>query len=130
MRGASRATSAAFPRFCIIHSSPRQPPISISQGGIREPAFAHWPGRIPASVSDEVVTTYDILPTVASIVGADLPQDRIYDGMDISDVLFKNGTSPHNCLFIYKGSTNYGCPSGMKTCPGLWAVRCGVYKMQ
>ena len=63
-------------------------------------------------------------------MGAKLPQDRIYDGKDISDVLFHNGTSPHECLFIYKGSPNYNCPQGMNTCPGLWAVRCGVYKMQ
>lgn len=94
------------------------------------PAFVHWPGRIRAGLTPEVAATYDIFPTVSQIVGVPLPTDRIYDGKDLSPVLFRNGTSPHDCIFIYKGTPGAQCPIEHQDCPGLWAVRCGPYKMQ
>ena len=35
----------------------------------------------------------------------------------------------HKCLYHYKGTPNLNCPNGNVTCPGLWAVRCGAYKL-
>jgi arylsulfatase A-like enzyme len=60
----------------------------LYEGGIREPAFVRWPGNIePDTISDAVVSGYDLLPTLASIVGFDLPEDRPIDGEDFSPVL-------------------------------------------
>lgn len=100
------------------------------QGGVRVPAFAHWPGQIKPGLTAEVAATYDIFPTVLQLAGGQLPTDRIIDGKDISGILFGNGTSPHECIFIYKGTPGALCPSSLPNCPGLWAVRCGPYKLQ
>eukprot|EP00118_Oscarella_pearsei_P024950 m.307191 g.307191 ORF g.307191 m.307191 type:complete len:499 (+) comp41999_c0_seq1:36-1532(+) len=93
------------------------------EGGVREPGLARWPGRIEAGrVSPEVVTTYDIFPTILKLAGVDLPNDRVIDGRDMSPVLFNaDGKSGHDCLYIYKGTPN-------EKLPGLWAIRCGPYK--
>ncbi|EGD74433.1 hypothetical protein PTSG_05798 [Salpingoeca rosetta] len=99
------------------------------EGGVREPAFVHWPGRITPNITSAVAATYDILPTVAALTGAKLPTDRIIDGRDLSPVLFSGAASQHDCLFIYKGTTGAACPRQHPNCPGLWAVRCGAYKM-
>jgi arylsulfatase A-like enzyme len=52
------------------------------EGGIRVPAIMRWPGKIPAgSQSDELMSTIDLLPTIASLIGASLPSHKI-DGRD------------------------------------------------
>lgn len=46
---------------------------SLFEGGIREPAIMHWPGRIkPAQVSSAPVASMDITPTILEAVGIDL----------------------------------------------------------
>jgi len=60
----------------------------LYEGGIRVPAIVRWPGRVArGSVSDAPVVGYDVLPTLASIVGFDVPQDRPIDGEDFSALL-------------------------------------------
>jgi arylsulfatase A-like enzyme len=57
------------------------------EGGMRVPGIMRWPAVIPAGkVSDEVISTIDLLPTIASFVGAKLP-DHPIDGLDVSAVL-------------------------------------------
>jgi arylsulfatase A len=78
---------------------------SVWEGGIREPFVAKWPGKIPAgSVQTEPAMTIDILPTVAKIVGAELPKLPI-DGKDIGELLLaKPGAkSPQEAYFHYYG---------------------------
>lgn len=99
------------------------------EGGYREPGFVHWPGKItPGQRSTEVVATYDIFPTIIKLAGATLPTDRKLDGRDISDVFLNGGKSPHDCIFLWRGTSNATCPKHASTCDGLWAVRCGKYK--
>lgn len=38
-------------------------------------------------VCDELVTTLDLLPTIAALTGAELPTDRTIDGLDASALL-------------------------------------------
>jgi arylsulfatase A len=46
-----------------------------------------WPGTIPAGkLQDELCSTMDLLPTIAALVGAPLP-DRPVDGHDIRPLL-------------------------------------------
>ncbi len=60
----------------------------LYEGGIRVPGIVRWPGHVaPGSVSDAPVIGYDLLPTVAAMVGAPLPDDRPIDGTDISSLL-------------------------------------------
>ncbi len=59
------------------------------EGGQRVPAIAMWPGKIPAGqVYDDMAVMMDWFPTIAKITGASVPDDRPYDGTDISKVLF------------------------------------------
>ena len=54
---------------------------------IRTPAMVRWPGHIPAGVvTDEIVATYDWMPTLAALIGesARVPTDRPIDGLDMS----------------------------------------------
>jgi len=75
---------------------------------MRVPTVAWWPGTIPAGmVSSEIGATIDLLPTIAKLAGAQVPQDRIIDGRDYSDVLLgKPGAkSPHDVHFYeYEGA--------------------------
>jgi arylsulfatase len=46
-----------------------------------------WPGKVPAGrVSDEIVHGVDLFPTLASIAGASVPNDRPIDGVDQSEL--------------------------------------------
>lgn len=76
------------------------------EGGFRVPMIAQWNGKIkPASVSDKVISTIDVLPTVAYLTGADLPEKKI-DGKNIWPILSgkQNKKSPHKKegFFYYK----------------------------
>lgn len=43
-----------------------------------------------AGVTHEMASTLDILPTIASLAGAKLPQVML-DGVDMSNILFRQG---------------------------------------
>jgi arylsulfatase A-like enzyme len=59
-----------------------------SEGGQRMPCIACWPGRIPAGiVRDDVTTMMDFLPTLAHLAGTQPPDDRVIDGHDILPIL-------------------------------------------
>jgi arylsulfatase A-like enzyme len=50
---------------------------TVFEGGIRVPCVARLPGMIPpGTVSDALVATIDVLPTVAALTGAPLPVDH------------------------------------------------------
>ena len=73
------------------------------EGGVREPTLFWWPGQIPAnSICDQLASTIDILPTVAKLIGAPLPEKKI-DGKDIRPLMFgePNAVSPHDAFAIY-----------------------------
>jgi uncharacterized sulfatase len=75
------------------------------EGGFLVPFVARLPGRIaPASVSKEMAMSIDLLPTIAALAGAKVPQDRVIDGRDITAVLTDAGRSPHEALFFFDGN--------------------------
>ena len=89
------------------------------EGGIRVPCIMRWPGKIPAgTVNDEPIMTIDILPTIAGIIGAELPTRKI-DGLDILPLMAgKAGAkSPHEALYFYYRSNE------------LQALRAGKWKL-
>jgi arylsulfatase A-like enzyme len=48
---------------------------SVYEGGIRVPLIARWPGHIRAgSVSTQVTAFWDMMPTLADLVGAPTPE--------------------------------------------------------
>ena len=73
------------------------------EGGVRVPTIMRWTGKIPSgSRCDEFAATIDVLPTVAKLIGADLPPLPI-DGLDIGPLMFEKTPphSPHENYFIY-----------------------------
>ena len=47
----------------------------------------------------------DIFTTCVTLAGADLPSDRIMDGVDLSSVLFDEGPSKRKAVLYYRGTT-------------------------
>lgn len=60
---------------------------TVWEGGMRVPCIIRWPGRIaPGTVSNQLLTTMDILPTLMRICDAPEPRRKI-DGVDFYDIL-------------------------------------------
>lgn len=80
------------------------------EGSLRVPFLMRWPGKIPARrVSNEIVHQIDLFPTLANIIGADLPKDRILDGVDQTDFLLgKSDNSARESVIIYIGNELFG----------------------
>ncbi|WP_457965179.1 arylsulfatase [Arthrobacter sp. D1-29] len=63
-------------------------------GGHREPFIVRWAGTVPANaVSDQLLGLVDMLPTLAALVGADLPELPV-DGVDVSPALLGEPCPP------------------------------------
>lgn len=72
------------------------------EGGQRVPCIMRWPGVIPAGeINNNLSSTIDILPTLAAITGASLPENKI-DGVSILPLLIGEKTaSPRKELYYY-----------------------------
>ena len=89
------------------------------EGGVRVPFIARWPGQIPAGrVNRKPAMTIDLLPTIAKLVKAELPQHKI-DGLDIWPLLKgeAQAKNPHDAYFFYYNTNE------------LQAVRSGKWKL-
>jgi len=80
------------------------------EGSLRVPFLIRWPGKIPVGqVSNDIVHTIDVFPTLANFVGSDIPQDRILDGVDQSDFLMgKAKKSARESMVIYLTGELFG----------------------
>ena len=77
------------------------------EGGMRVPCIMYWKGKVHAGSScDEIASTIDLLPTIAGLSGAALPNDRTIDGKDIWPLIAgkKGAQTPHEIYFFYKGN--------------------------
>ncbi len=71
------------------------------EGGTRIPFIARWSGTIPGDrVIDEWGSNLDVVPTVATLCGAQLPS-KPFDGLDISKVLTGAVTSTDRGTILY-----------------------------
>ncbi|XP_062845442.1 N-acetylgalactosamine-6-sulfatase isoform X2 [Trichomycterus rosablanca] len=85
------------------------------EGGMREPAIAWWPGRIPAgTVNHQLGSVMDLFTTSLALAGLDPPNDRFIDGLDLSSTFF-NSSVMERPIFYYRGNE-------------MMAVRFGIYK--
>ncbi|XP_071375800.1 N-acetylgalactosamine-6-sulfatase [Centroberyx affinis] len=92
------------------------------EGGMREPAIAWWPGRIPeGTVSFQLASVMDLFSTSVALAGLSLPDDRALDGLDLTPVLLNHTHTLQNTsladrpIFYYRGNE-------------MMAVRLGPYK--
>ena len=86
------------------------------EGGVRVPTVIWGPGNVQPGVISKMGSTLDLLPTITSLAGAKMPQDRVYDGFDLSPVFKGEDATPRDEMFYYHGDR-------------LFAVRKGEFKL-
>ena len=87
---------------------------TMFDGGCRESCVMWWPGKIPAGTEcHEPAMTIDILPTIAHLIGAELPSHKI-DGKNIWPLIagVDGATSPQEAYFFYWGNELHAIRSG------------------
>ncbi|MDZ8117022.1 sulfatase family protein [Pontiella agarivorans] len=78
--------------------------LTSNEGGLRVPAIIRWPKGISAGrVSSELVSAIDLFPTIVRLAGATLPDDRVIDGVDLTEFLTgKRVQSGRDHFYYYK----------------------------
>jgi len=72
--------------------------------GARVPMIVNGPGLVkPIGPCDELVDLSDVLPTLAELAGADLPNDRPIDGRSFAFLLKGKPGEPRDWIFSYLG---------------------------
>ena len=78
----------------------------VKDGAYRVPFAARWPAAIsPGVVSDAMTMNIDLMPTLAALAGATIPEDHIIDGKNIFSVMNGNEQSPHEKLLFFNQGT-------------------------
>jgi arylsulfatase A-like enzyme len=70
---------------------------SLFEAGTRVPLITFWKGKIKPQVTDEIVSQIDFLNSIAALIGS---QTKSKDGMDLSEVLFKNSGTGRSELVL------------------------------
>ena len=92
------------------------------EGGMRVPFIARLPGRIPAAtVRGGISCAIDLFTTLIALAGAQVPDDRPIDGVNLWPMLGGEGESPRDHLYYF--SHNW------ESRPQLAAVRVGRWKL-
>jgi arylsulfatase A-like enzyme len=85
---------------------------STLEGGMRVPAVAWWPGRVPVGrSSDAVVSNMDILPTFAELSGGPLPKRKI-DGQSLAELLRGGSGSGYDVFYFWHRNELCGVRQG------------------
>jgi arylsulfatase A-like enzyme len=75
---------------------------SFYEGGIRVPTIARWPGRVkPGTGSDHAGYFPDVLPTVASLAGADSHVPKDLDGLSFAPTLLGRPADQKRHVYLY-----------------------------
>lgn len=79
---------------------------TLNEGGIRVPMILSYPGNIKANeVSDQLVSSMDIFPTIMNLIGAPIPDDL--DGSVIKTSSEAATYDSHDTLFWDTGMGHY-----------------------
>jgi arylsulfatase A len=90
---------------------------STWEGGQRVPAIAWWPGTVkPAQTCRGLACNMDLFNTALELAGAEVPNDRVIDGVSLVKLLRGEAESSGRQVFFYYRDKN------------LFAVRKGKWK--
>ncbi len=79
-----------------------------TEAGVRVPGILRWPARVKAGqISDETVSSLDLLPTFAALAGAQVPDGLRLDGIDVQ-AAFDGGSveRAHPLFWVYYNAIN------------------------
>ncbi len=98
---------------------------SVFEGGLRVPLIAYWRQRIrPGGTPDLPCASYDLLPTICALAGANPPQDS--DGLSLVPTLLGQGEQKRH-PYLYWEFFGYGGQQAVRL--GDWkAVRVNMHK--
>jgi len=72
----------------------------LTEGGLRVPCIARWPGRIrPARVSNEMLAFWDFMPTFSELAGIEPPAP--IDGVSFVPTLLGSGSQEHHRYLFF-----------------------------
>jgi arylsulfatase A-like enzyme len=102
---------------------------NLFEAGILVPFVAHWPNGIPAnSVSNQFMTTADLLPTLMDLVGVDpTPLYSTIDGRSMASAFLSNNTISHNPV-VWEINGNPKRTGDIRA-QSTYAIRDGNYKL-
>jgi arylsulfatase A-like enzyme len=87
------------------------------EGGQRVPCLMWGPGIPAGTACDDLLTTMDLLPSIAHLTGSDLPDENKIDGLDVSGAILGTGPSPRKDFLYYSA---YGVLEGIRQ--GDWKM--------
>lgn len=92
--------------------------VDVWEGGIHVPGIANWPAKIKAGEINEVVHIVDWFPTLAKLIDYQSDDNILFDGTDLTGVLFSNEGLPERDLYwVWHSNMN------------RWALRYGEWKI-
>ncbi len=102
----------------------REGKFTTYEGGMRVPCIMRWPNQLPENkVCNQVASTVDFLPTIASITRSTLPTERAIDGKNILS-LMKNPQSEQSPHQAYYYTRRLGKLEAIRV--GDWKLRIAV----
>lgn len=82
------------------------------EGGVRVPGIFWAPGIIQPGVITDLASAMDLFTTFSKMAGAKIPDDRIIDGMDLSQTLLERKPGPRNSILYYRGTDLFAARLG------------------
>ena len=83
------------------------------EGGTRVPFIVRWPARIPAGVSEDLVSTLDIPASITAAAGIELPQNALPDSFNLLPAMRGEANAPRrDSLILQCGSGHLSVRSG------------------
>lgn len=90
------------------------------EGGMRAPCIVRWPGKVAAGKkSNAIFSTLDFMPTFATLAGFKIPNDRIIDGVDQTELLTGKNPKGARDTFYYE-HMNWGAHKINGVRKGKW----------
>jgi arylsulfatase A-like enzyme len=109
--------------------------LSLYEGGTNLPFIVRWPGHVAAGKVDttSVISSLDIFPTLASIVGISMPTRFSFDGIDRKEVWLDHPSSERGKTMYWDYGSHgkesaFHYPRGRDHSPNL-AIRQGQWKL-
>ena len=95
---------------------------TVFEGGTRTPFITSWPGEIPIGGSEEIVCTIDLANSLATLVGAKIPEGQCRDSMDVLPALLGRKDATGRAEILQQDN-------GTKGAAGDFGLRIGDWKL-